>query len=171
MKVGCINRKLKTEWIQINPLTYKNKWNFQTKRKNQIKKTSICPWLCWLWLTLLIAERLLQHGQDDRVVQHKVAEVAKSRCTQSGVANQRVFIQKTAGGGRPTGGGESAQHLHDTGGHRHRRTSVSRPQTTTTQQLTLISHQVTVTRKAPKPKCYKTQRYDFDIVLSGVSLG
>lgn len=66
-------------------------------------------------LTLLVAKRLLQHGQDDRVVKHKVAEVAESRCAQSGVANQRVFIQKTAGGGRPAGGGESAQHLHDTG--------------------------------------------------------
>lgn len=94
-------------------------------------------------LTLLIAKRLLQHGQDDRVVQHKVAEVAKSRCTQSGVANQRVLIQKTAGGGRPAGGGESAQHLHDAGGHRHHRISVSRP---TKQLLTLINHQVTVTR-------------------------
>lgn len=106
-------------------------------------------------LTLLVAKRLLQHRQDDRVVQHEVAEVAESSCTQSGVANQRVFIQKTAGGGSPAGGGKSAQHLHDTRGHRHRKASVSRP---TTQLLTLINHQVTLTRKAPKPKCDITQR-------------
>lgn len=43
-------------------------------------------------LTLLIAQRLLQHGEDDRVVQDKVAEVASSCGTQSGVANQGVFI-------------------------------------------------------------------------------
>lgn len=68
-------------------------------------------------LTLLIAERLLQHGEDDRVVQHKVAEVAGSCGTQSGIANKGVFIQQTAGGGGPAGRWEGPQHLHDTGEH------------------------------------------------------
>lgn len=57
-------------------------------------------------LTLLIAQRLLQHGEDDRIVQDKVAEVASSCGTQSGVANQGVFIQQAAGGGSPAGGRE-----------------------------------------------------------------
>lgn len=73
-------------------------------------------------LTLLIAERLLQHGEDDRVVQHKVAEVAGSCGTQSGITNKGVFIQQTAGGGGPTGRREGPQHLHDTGEH-HGKTS------------------------------------------------
>lgn len=68
-------------------------------------------------LTLLIAERLLQHGQDDGVVQDKVAEVAGSCGTESGIANQGVFIQQAAGGGRPAGGRECPQHLHNTGEH------------------------------------------------------
>ena len=67
-------------------------------------------------LTLLVAERLLQHSQDDRVVQDKVAEVAGSCGTQSGVANEGVFIQQTAGGGGPAGRREGPQHLHDTRG-------------------------------------------------------
>lgn len=71
-------------------------------------------------LTLLIAQRLFQHGKDDRVVQHKVAEVAGSCGTQPGIANQGVFIQQTAGRGGPTGWREGPQHLHDTGEH-HRK--------------------------------------------------
>lgn len=102
-------------------------------------------------LTLFVAKRLLQHGQDDRVVQHEVAEVAESCGAQSGVANQRVFVQQTAGGGRPAGGGESPQHLHDTGEHRRRSTSVSRP---LMQLSMLIKHQLSsVKRKAPRPNC------------------
>lgn len=73
-------------------------------------------------LTLLIAKRLLQHGEDDRVVQHKIAEVAGSCGAESGIANKRVFVQQTAGGGSPAGRRESSQHLHDAGEH-HRRTS------------------------------------------------
>lgn len=66
-------------------------------------------------LTLLIAEWLLQHGQDYRVVQDKITEVAGSCGTESGVANQSVFIQEAAGGGGPTGRREGPQHLHDAG--------------------------------------------------------
>lgn len=66
-------------------------------------------------LTLLIAERLLQHGEDDRVVQDKITEVAASSHTESGVANQGVFIQQAARGGRPARRREGPQHLHDTG--------------------------------------------------------
>lgn len=65
-------------------------------------------------LTLLIAERLLQHGEYDRVVQNKVAEVTGSRGTQSGVANQCVFVQQTAGRGGATRWREGTQHLHNT---------------------------------------------------------
>lgn len=43
-------------------------------------------------LTLLIPKRLLQHGENDRVVQDKVAEVAGPCRTESGIANQGVFI-------------------------------------------------------------------------------
>lgn len=68
-------------------------------------------------LTLLIAERLFQHGEDDRVVQDKVAEVAGSCGTESGIANQGVFIQQAAGGGWPARGREGPQHLHDTREH------------------------------------------------------
>lgn len=68
-------------------------------------------------LTLFIAKRLLQHGEDDRVVQDKVTEVAGSCGTKSGVANQGVFIQQAAGGGGTAGRGEGTQHLHDTGEH------------------------------------------------------
>lgn len=65
-------------------------------------------------LTLLIAERLLQHGEDDRVVQHEVAEVAGSCGAQPGVADKGVFVQQTAGGGGPAGRWKGPQHLHDT---------------------------------------------------------
>lgn len=75
-------------------------------------------------LTLLIAKRLLQHGEYDRVVQNKVAEVTGSRGTQSGVANQCVFIQQTAGRGGPTRWREGTQHLHNTEEHHTRGHSV-----------------------------------------------
>lgn len=68
-------------------------------------------------LTLLVAQRLLQHGEDDRVVQDKVAEVAGSCGTESGIADQGVFVQQAAGGGRSARGREGPQHLHDTGEH------------------------------------------------------
>lgn len=76
-------------------------------------------------LTLLVAERLLQHGEDDRVVQHKVAEVAGSRGAQSGVADKGVFVQQAAGGGGPAGRREGPQHLHDTGETSRQKTSLS----------------------------------------------
>lgn len=75
-------------------------------------------------LTLLVAERLLQHGEYDRVVQNKVAEVTGSRGTQSGVADQCVFIQQTAGRGGPTRWREGTQHLHNTEEHHTRVQSV-----------------------------------------------
>lgn len=92
-------------------------------------------------LTLLVAKRLLQHGEDDRVVQHKIAEVAGSCGAQSGIANKCVFIQQTAGGGGPAGRRESSQHLHDAGEH-HRRTdkrsmTFLQPLTSTIQQVML----------------------------------
>lgn len=68
-------------------------------------------------LTLLIAERLLQHGKYDWVIQDKVAEVTGSRGTQPGIANQCVFIQQTAGRGSPTRWWEGTQHLHNTKEH------------------------------------------------------
>lgn len=64
---------------------------FQDKEKTNKKHINLFL-VMFYKLTLLVAQRLLQHGQDDRVVQHKVAEVAKSGCTQSGVADQRVFV-------------------------------------------------------------------------------
>lgn len=69
--------------------------NYFTKNRNASKKMRH-------ELTLLISKRLLQHGEYDRVVQNEVAKVTGSRGTQSGVANQRVFIQQTAGRGGPT---------------------------------------------------------------------
>ena len=67
-------------------------------------------------LTLLIAQRLLQHGQDDGVVQDEVAEVAGPGGAEAGVADQGVLVQQAAGGGRPAGRWEGSQHLHDAGG-------------------------------------------------------
>lgn len=134
----------------------------KTDIKEEKKKTSIRFWSCWINsqpLTLLVAKRLLQHGEDDRVVQHKVTEVAESRGAQSGVANQRVFIQQAAGGGRPAGGGESSQNLHDTGEHR-RRTGISRP------YLTVIKEQATVKNKALNPDCCDKTRWQKDISWS-----
>lgn len=67
-------------------------------------------------LTLFVAQWLLQHGQDYRVVQDEVAEVAGSRCTKPGVADQGVLVQQAAGGGWPAGGRERPEDLHDTVG-------------------------------------------------------
>lgn len=65
-------------------------------------------------LTLFIAQGLLQHGQNDRIVKDKVSEVAVRCGSQSRVFNQRLLIQQTAGGGRATWGWECPQHLHYT---------------------------------------------------------
>lgn len=68
-------------------------------------------------LTLLIPQRLLQHGEDDGVVQDEVAEVAGTGGAEAGVADQGVFVQQAAGGGGAAGRWESPQHLHDAGDH------------------------------------------------------
>ncbi len=48
-------------------------------------------------LTLLVSQRLLQHAEDDGVIQDEVSEVAVGCGGESGVFDQRVFIQQTAG--------------------------------------------------------------------------
>lgn len=68
-------------------------------------------------LTLFIAERLLQHGENDRIVQDKITEVAASCDAESGVANQGIFIEQAACRGRPARRRKGPQHLHDTGEH------------------------------------------------------
>lgn len=48
-------------------------------------------------LTLLVSQRLLQHGENNRVIQDEVSEVAVRRGGESGVFDQRVLVQQTAG--------------------------------------------------------------------------
>lgn len=65
-------------------------------------------------LTLLISQRLLQHGQDDAVIQDKVPEAVLVYGWQPGVFNQSGLIHQTTRRGRTTEGRRRAKQLHNT---------------------------------------------------------
>lgn len=68
-----------------------------------------------VFLTLFVSQRLLQHGDNDGVIQDEVSEVTVRRGGESGIFDQRVLIQQTAGRGGAAGRRERTQHLHYTG--------------------------------------------------------
>lgn len=70
-----------------------------------------------VFLTLFVSQRLLQHGEDDGVIQDEVSEVTVRRGGESGIFDQRVLVQQTAGRGGAAGRRERTQHLHYTGTH------------------------------------------------------
>lgn len=67
-----------------------------------------------LKLTLFISKRLLQHCQDDTVIQDKVPETMLVYGWQPGVFNQSGLIHQTTRRGRTTGRRKRAKQLHYT---------------------------------------------------------